>query len=377
VLATVSDKKLAISGNGFSSTISHFEADVVSASDYSPFGMQLVGRNFSSDKYRYGFNGQEKSTEIDPHGNNMTAEFWQYDARLGRRWNVDPRPNVALSPYSVFGNNPLVYMDPHGDTTVTGAGGKVEIEIDENQNVLDFYDNSIYAINGDIKVPVNAGQLRSFTNFLGTFRAKWSKDETGSIVFSGYLNGKNQTVEQAFKDYKRITSSWLFKIYMWGEGIRDDYEKNPLMFNMKLITNHLIVSGTAAIEGSASFSRGYNPSVTNTNSMSGIGFVTSKVIKKSIVIGEGMYRVKPAARSIGAKWYQAWSKNFPSGRLMTETELDAAKARNARWLNSKMKEGYTIYDIGPKGENIVSPFYQLEINILRESKYPTIRLTGF
>jgi RHS repeat-associated protein len=142
VLATVSDKKLAISGNGFSSTISHFEADVVSASDYSPFGMQLVGRNFSSDKYRYGFNGQEKSTEIDPHGNNMTAEFWQYDARLGRRWNVDPRPITGMSPYAVMGNSPVLYSDPLGDTLSDSqlldalkiANNEVVTRIKNNQN---------------------------------------------------------------------------------------------------------------------------------------------------------------------------------------------------------------------------------------------------
>jgi hypothetical protein len=100
--------------------------------------------------------------------------------------------------------------------------------------------------------------------------------------------------------------------------------------------------------------------------------------EKAIVIGEGMYRVKPAARSVGAKWYQAWSKNFPSGgQLMTEAELNAAKARNARWLNSKINQGYKIYDIGPKGPNITSPFYQLERDIIQKTSYPTTPLIGF
>jgi hypothetical protein len=35
-------------------------ADITSASDYYPFGSPLDGRTFSSDKYRFGFNGQEK-----------------------------------------------------------------------------------------------------------------------------------------------------------------------------------------------------------------------------------------------------------------------------------------------------------------------------
>jgi hypothetical protein len=90
-----------------------------------------------------------------------------------------------------------------------------------------------------------------------------------------------------------------------------------------------------------------------------------------------MYRVKPAAQSVGAKWYQAWSKNFPNGRLMTDIELNAAKGRNARWLNSKIKQGYKIYDIGPRGTNITSPFYQLERDIIQKLGYPTTPLTGF
>ena len=77
----------------------------------------MPGRSFSSEKYRYGFNGQEKSDEIDPAGNSMTAEFWQYDARIGRRWNLEPLAvkYPALSPYMALGNNPIEFIDVNGD----------------------------------------------------------------------------------------------------------------------------------------------------------------------------------------------------------------------------------------------------------------------
>jgi hypothetical protein len=39
--------------------------------------------------YGFAFNGQEKDDEVSGAGNTMTAEFWEYDTRLGRRWNVD------------------------------------------------------------------------------------------------------------------------------------------------------------------------------------------------------------------------------------------------------------------------------------------------
>ncbi len=69
-----------------------------------------------TDAYRYGFNGQEKDDEIAGAGNSYTAMFWQYDPRLGRRWNLDPKPNPSISQYATFANNPIWYSDPLGDT---------------------------------------------------------------------------------------------------------------------------------------------------------------------------------------------------------------------------------------------------------------------
>ncbi len=66
--------------------------------------------------YRYSINGQEKTTEIAP--NTTTAEFWQYDARIVRRWNVDPRPNPSISVYNCFAGNPIWYRDNLGDSIV-------------------------------------------------------------------------------------------------------------------------------------------------------------------------------------------------------------------------------------------------------------------
>lgn len=99
----------------------YYYAEVASANDYYPFGMGMVGRSYSTEGYRYGFNGQEKSTELDPNGNSMTAEFWQYDARLGRRWNLDPKSQEAFTPYGAFANNPIFNLDPLGDTVVPSA----------------------------------------------------------------------------------------------------------------------------------------------------------------------------------------------------------------------------------------------------------------
>ncbi|WP_339061080.1 hypothetical protein [Tepidibacillus marianensis] len=103
---------------------------------------------------------------------------------------------------------------------------------------------------------------------------------------------------------------------------------------------------------------------------------------KAVVIGEGMGDIKTVAKQlqadgINAKWYQAWSKNFPNNRPMTPDELNAALTRNQRWIDSKIKQGYDIYDIGTDPLRTTrSPFYELEQSRINKYGYPTIDITG-
>lgn len=91
----------------------------VSASEkclgYDAFGSLLPGRNYSSSSYSRGFNGQLKDDEVfGSTGTSYTAEFWQYDPRVARRWNLDPVPQVGISDYAAFGLNPITNVDPNG-----------------------------------------------------------------------------------------------------------------------------------------------------------------------------------------------------------------------------------------------------------------------
>jgi YD repeat-containing protein len=114
VLVTISDKKIGVDASPADGIVDYYNADVVTANDYYPFGMQLPGRSFTNgSKYRYGFNGQEKSDDVTQ--GNYTAEFWEYDSRIGRRWNVDPKPQFGISEYVTFNNNPIFFTDGDGD----------------------------------------------------------------------------------------------------------------------------------------------------------------------------------------------------------------------------------------------------------------------
>jgi len=113
VLSVISDRREA--GSCTDSLVDFYYADGKSVSDYYPFGMAMDARTQSAGGYRWGFNGQEKDEEVAGSGNSYTAEFWQYDSRLGRRWNVDPVIAPWESPYATFRNNPIFLSDPNGD----------------------------------------------------------------------------------------------------------------------------------------------------------------------------------------------------------------------------------------------------------------------
>ncbi len=65
--------------------------------------------------YRLGFGGQEKDHDINAKGNVSTAEYWEYDSRLGRRWNVDPIVKPWESIYACYRNCPILLIDPTGE----------------------------------------------------------------------------------------------------------------------------------------------------------------------------------------------------------------------------------------------------------------------
>ena len=138
---TISDKKIGVDNNS-DGIIDYYNADVVTANDYYPFGMIMPGRKYEQTpgkSYRYSINGQEKEKELNE--NITTALYWEYDSRIGRRWNVDPVFKEYESPYAAFGNNPIWNMDPNGaDTTKSLSnnqlGDAMKIASSEVKSVL-------------------------------------------------------------------------------------------------------------------------------------------------------------------------------------------------------------------------------------------------
>jgi uncharacterized protein (TIGR02594 family) len=147
VRVVISDRKYLADrdDNDNISTGDNFVPEVLSANEYGAFGSILPGRSFAGGGYRYGWGGHEKVDEIKGNGNHYTAEYWEYDPRTGRRWNIDPVYKHHLSNYSVMSGNPISRIDPNGaDDGWVEDGETGELTWDENVNSQEEFDKSGY-----------------------------------------------------------------------------------------------------------------------------------------------------------------------------------------------------------------------------------------
>ena len=123
--------------------------------------MVMSDRSYNTEGYRYGMNGQEKVDEIT--SGHYTAEYWEYDARIGRRWNPDPIVLPWESPYATFNNNPIVFSDPSGASS--GQGEPVK----ETQPDYDPSKDKTSVVGQEVEVtakrpewqPQNYGEIKS------------------------------------------------------------------------------------------------------------------------------------------------------------------------------------------------------------------------
>jgi len=84
--------------------------------DYYSFGMLIPERFSSSSDYRYGYGGHEKDDEVSGKGNHLAFGDYGYNPRLARRFQIDPMIGTFpwMSPYAIFNNNPIYFIDPTG-----------------------------------------------------------------------------------------------------------------------------------------------------------------------------------------------------------------------------------------------------------------------
>ncbi len=76
----------------------------------------MPGRSYSSDSYRFGFNGKENDNEVKGTGNQQDYGMRIYDPRIVKFLSVDPLTAEYpwYTPYQFAGNSPILNIDLDG-----------------------------------------------------------------------------------------------------------------------------------------------------------------------------------------------------------------------------------------------------------------------
>jgi len=170
VLVTISDKKIPVSSDSL--TIDYYNADVVTANDYYPFGMQMPGRKYSqpNGSYRYGFNGKENDNEVKGEGNQQDYGMRIYDPRVGRFLSVDPLTTKypELTPYQFASNSPITFID-----------------LDGEEGAYRLTDGSLYfhQASDHLRIPIPIGAVR-LDNVTGPTRQENLQDLSTALDFT-------------------------------------------------------------------------------------------------------------------------------------------------------------------------------------------------
>lgn len=165
---------------------------------------------FSSNSYRYGMNGQEKDDEI---ANGVySAEYWEYDSRLGRRWNVDPVTYAWISPYATFQNDPVLIADPNGaDGTPTTGGTDPEFPLNKGGEAITL---------PEIEITASSQPLTNSGFELMMSEQGINRGTTDNLTFNKM---KGFAFENAYLNYRdKLRNSQLFPSGTPGYSVRPD-----------------------------------------------------------------------------------------------------------------------------------------------------------
>ncbi|GIV44932.1 MAG: hypothetical protein KatS3mg035_2055 [Bacteroidia bacterium] len=266
-----------------------FALNVSSSQDYYPFGSVMEGRKYNLTAYRFAFNTQERLPELNE--SHYTALYWEYDGRLARRWNRDPKPSVGVSDYAVNGNSPVFYLDPKGDfKTKFGAyvyklfhGGKVYKAMSGKHKGEYYVTKTIYGEKGE------KGDGRSnLDEYVVSEKITWNWGKEGKSHPGDVLD---ESLDYVQKNASKIWYSPLARYYI------SDYYTLSVSFQ---------TSSGVYLNEELTFTlllRGEDPGL-YFNSTTGFGGVSSIGVDVGMSVGKGYYLGD--AREMSSRYLSGW-----------------------------------------------------------------------
>lgn len=167
-----------------------FIVDLLSKSEYYPYGMKINDLSYNATGARYGYNGKEQDNEIKGDNNSIDFGARIYDPRVSRFLSQDPliKDFAFQSPFIYAGDKPINSIDKDGERehimifyNVTKHGNKF---------VTTYDDKMTHSENGNKRI--------------------WSDNKMGSAVYDNHYiyeeklyNSKTSLPGKAGEYFKR------------------------------------------------------------------------------------------------------------------------------------------------------------------------------
>ena len=297
--------------------------------------------------YRFGFQGQENDNEISGNGNSYTAEYCQYDSRLGRRWNVDPVLKEWESPYSCFSNNAIYIIDKFGDdgkiyiyseSTTVNVGQTDGSTKPEERDLVGFSSlekvaqrsTEIFQKQGIDLTVVAITKEQAESLELDPTDAVY---RLASVVGGGYGNTpvNPNELENHYINMRSATSyAEVFRDFNYALGylvaheVVHRYLTNYLFFNIGMSVKEARGYGPSTISATGQMERGHNNSTTNLNNS---GSVSQIPFKPSLEL-QNQEKILSIQKDAINSYL-----NVYNGKTMQEAQL--IRAQNYKNSNSK------------------------------------------
>ncbi|MCB0512137.1 MAG: hypothetical protein KDC72_06295 [Bacteroidetes bacterium] len=188
----------------------YFTINNVTLEEINGGEIYTINPHSSLNKYRFGFNGQERETELST--SHTSAEFWMYDGRIGKRWNIDPVTYPWQSSYATFNNSPIRTSDHLG---LYGTEAEAN---DNRQKALDAglsdvsdvgqFDDGTFGFSastfqkiGEIDYQANITTFKDATDFSQYTKPQGNSNGTG-ITLDAFLAGLTKTETNSISTWK-------------------------------------------------------------------------------------------------------------------------------------------------------------------------------
>ncbi len=251
---------------------SYYEADLVSANDYYPFGQVMRTRHYPNNggvngffaRHRYGFNGKEADYEGEINTlNTYDYGFRIYNPGIARFLSVDPltKKFAMLTPFQFASNTPIQAIDLDGleaacinhytTSLVIVVQGMENANPDREHTQVqnDKYNKSGIEINGlsriyddakdkpEIQVVVFSSSTNEFTkkDITTTIREFKKMNPNGNVIVTGHSLGADNLVEMA-RENTDLTIDHMILLDLADPS----WDTDNISSNVKSVNNYFV-----------------------------------------------------------------------------------------------------------------------------------------